>query len=236
MTKKRETVASRAAARVKVKRALRVAFANRIVGEAMIEAKELRDHPLNWRTHSEDQREAMREVLERIGWVQKVVVNKRTGHILDGHLRVEEARKKGERVPVVFVDLSVAEERKMLALFDPIGQMAGIDRRRLREVVEGIEAEGEGMKALMETLRTSAGIRERTEERPEVPFTEELLEENNYLVLQFKNTVDWLHLKSVFPLKEVKSLRSDGRFLQIGTGRVVDGIEFIRKVRGEAQP
>lgn len=222
-----------AAARVKVKRALRVAFQNRIVGEAMIEAKKIRDNPLNWRTHSEEQRDAMREVLEQIGWVQKVVVNKRTGHILDGHLRVEEARKKGEKVPVVFVSLSPAEERKMLALFDPIGQMAGVDKRRLREVVQDVEGEGPGLKSLMMRLRASAGIKDKTEERPEVPFTEELLEEHNYVVLTFSNTVDWLHLQSLYPLPEVKSLRSEGKFQQIGTGRVVDGIAFIRKLRGE---
>jgi hypothetical protein len=60
------------------------------------------------------------------------------------------------------------------------------------------------------------------------------LEEHNYVVLYFDNSVDWLHLQSVFPLAEVKSLRSKGRFQQIGIGRVVKGIEFIRKIRGEA--
>lgn len=226
--------AARAQARVRVKRALRVAFQNRIVGEAMVEAKSLRDHPLNWRTHSEDQRDAMREVLEQIGWVQKVVVNKRTGHIIDGHLRVEEARKKGEKVPVVFVDLSAVEERRMLALFDPLGSMAGMDRRRLKEVLTDIDGDGPGVKALMESLRSSVGIKEKTDDRPEVPFTEELLEEHNYLVLTFSNSVDWLHLQSLYPLKEVKSLRSEGKFQQIGIGRVVDGIEFIRTIKGEA--
>ena len=200
----------------------------------MVAPEALKDNPLNWRTHSEEQRDAMREVLEQVGWVQKVVANRRTGHILDGHLRVEEARKKGQKVPVVWVDLSATEERKMLALFDPIGQMAGVDKRRLREVVADLTGESAGMSKLIESLRASAGIRSKEEERPEVPFTEELLEEHNYVVLYFDNAVDWLHLQSVYPLPEVKSLRSEGKFQQIGTGRVVKGIEFIRKLRGES--
>jgi len=210
-----------AAVRVAAKRAVRVAFTNRMIGEAMVDAKKLRDHPLNWRTHPAEQREAMREVLESVGWVQKVVVNKRTGHIIDGHLRVEEARAKGEQVPVVYVDLTAAEERKMLALFDPIRQMAGVDKRRLREVIDGVEGDGAGLKSLMASLRASVGLREEVEGRPEVPFTEELLEEYQYVVAYCDNAVDWLQAQSVLELKEVKSLRSEGKFQQIGIGRVL---------------
>jgi len=205
-------------------------FADRIVGQGMANPQTLKANPANWRTHSVEQREAMREVLREVGWVQRVIVNRTTGHLLDGHLRVEEAVRAGvARIPVVFVELSEEEERRILAVLDPIGGMAGVDKKRLRALVEDMRAGTPGLDRLLAQLREKVGLKEEPE-RPEVEFTEELMEEHNYLVLYFDNPVDWLNLQSVFPLKEVKSLRSEGRFQQVGVGRVVKGSEFLNAV------
>lgn len=207
----------------------RGAFANRIVGEGMADPATLKDNPANWRTHDQRQREAIREVLDSVGWVQRVIVNKTTGHLIDGHARRDEAVKRGEkRIPVLFVRLTAAEERRVLALFDPISAAAGVDKARLRAVLEGVSGDSAGLNAMIEDLRKRAAFETAEEEKPEVQFTEELLEEHNYVVLYFDNSVDWLHLQSVFPLAERKSLRSDGKFQQIGVGRVVRGIEFLK--------
>jgi len=77
---------------------------NRIVGEAEVPAADLTANPRNWRTHPENQRAALDGVLSRVGWVQRVIVNRVTGFILDGHARVEQAAKRGEHVPVVEID------------------------------------------------------------------------------------------------------------------------------------
>lgn len=102
-----------------------VGWRNRIIGEAMVEPALLLSNPSNWRKHPEAQRRALTRVLDTIGWVGRVLVNKRTDHIVDGHLRVELAAKRGEAVvPVLYVDLTELEESKILALLDPIGDMA----------------------------------------------------------------------------------------------------------------
>lgn len=210
---------------------------SRIVGEAMVDPVTLKGHPSNWRVHDAEQRDALREVLNDIGWVQRIVVNKRTGNILDGHMRVDEAFKLGEpKVPVLYVDLSEEEERRMLAVMDPIGGMAKVDKRRLRAVVEGLQTQGEGLGRLVEDLKRKAGLESDHDdgERPEVSFTEELMEEHNYVVLYFDNNVDWLWLQSLYPLPKVKSLRSEGRFQQVGQARVFKGVPFLKAVRGEA--
>jgi len=209
---------------------------SRIIGEEMVDPVTLRANPDNWRVHSAEQRDAIREVLNTVGWVQRVVVNKRTGNILDGHMRVEEAFRMGEpRVPVLFVDLTEAEERRMLALFDPVGGMATVDKKRLRAALEGLNAEGDGLNALVDDLRKKAGLGggDDDDDRPEVAFTEELLEEHNYVVLYFDNPVDWLYLQSCYELPKVKSLRSEGKFQQVGQARVIRGVKFLRRVRGE---
>jgi hypothetical protein len=104
---------------------------NRIVGEALVAASDLRANPKNWRTHSKAQRAALDGVLDEVGWVQRVMVNQRSGLIMDGHARVEQAAARGESVPVVYVDLSEQEEALVLATFDPLGAMASVDAKAL---------------------------------------------------------------------------------------------------------
>ena len=83
---------------------------SRIVKHASVAPATLLANPKNWRTHSPEQRAALEDVLDRVGWVQDVIVNQRSGLLVDGHLRVEVARDRGEaRIPVVYVDLSPDE-------------------------------------------------------------------------------------------------------------------------------
>ena len=114
---------------------------NRIVGEGMVAAGELLPHWQNWRRHPARQAEVLAQTLGGVGWVQRVIVNRRSGRMLDGHLRAELARKQGEEtpVPVVYVDLSEDEERAVLATLDPIAGMAIADEETLAGLVRSIE-------------------------------------------------------------------------------------------------
>lgn len=85
-------------------------------------------NPRNWRIHPSSQQKALAAVLDSVGWVQHVVVNERTGHVVDGHLRVSLAISRGEaEVPVLYVDLSEDEEALVLASLDPLAGMAVTD-------------------------------------------------------------------------------------------------------------
>jgi DNA modification methylase len=89
--------------------------------------------------HPRSQQQALTSVLGEVGLVQSVVVNRTTGHLIDGHLRVELAIAQGQpTIPVVYVELSEDEERIVLASLDPIGAMATADRDRLAELLAGI--------------------------------------------------------------------------------------------------
>lgn len=131
---------------------------NRIVGQAMVDPATLTKHPDNWRTHPQAQRDVMDEALEALGWLQRVVVNKRTGRILDGHLRVEQAQAAGEQVPVVYVDIAESEEATVLATFDPIASMAGLDKRALARVLEDVNPEGVALQRLIADLEVKLGL------------------------------------------------------------------------------
>ena len=74
---------------------------NRIVGHADVAPDELVPNPRNWRTHPNDQQRAVGGALSEVGWVAEVLVNQTTGHVVDGHLRIELAlARKEPTVPV----------------------------------------------------------------------------------------------------------------------------------------
>lgn len=114
---------------------------NRITGHDLVDADQLLAHPANWRIHPQNQQSALSEVLDKVGWVQDVIVNQRTGFVVDGHLRISLAISKGEKVPVVYVDLTPEEEALVLASIDPLSAMAGTDSEKLAELVAELTIE-----------------------------------------------------------------------------------------------
>lgn len=98
--------------------------------------KALIPHPMNFRRHPAHQRALLRYSMERFGLVQGVIVNARSGNLIDGHARVEEAIEQGrETIPVNVVNLSPEEERELLRMFDPIGALAETDNEALERLI-----------------------------------------------------------------------------------------------------
>lgn len=117
---------------------------SRIVDHADVDPRTLAPNDKNWRKHPDRQRSALRGSLDEVGWVSSIMVNRRTGRMIDGHARVEEALRKGETaVPVDYVDLSEEEEKLVLATLDPIGALAEADNDKLEELLGDITSDGE---------------------------------------------------------------------------------------------
>lgn len=115
---------------------------SRIVGQGAESPDQLVANPDNWRLHPALQQTAMTEALDQIGWIQQVIVNRTTGHVVDGHLRVELALQNEEpAVPVVYVELSEEEEKLALATLDPLGALADHDRSKLNEIASLLDRE-----------------------------------------------------------------------------------------------
>lgn len=126
---------------------------NRIVGSGDEAPDQLIANPANWRMHPASQRDALRGSLAEVGWVQQVLVNRTTGHVVDGHARVEEALSRNEpTVPVLYVDLTNEEEALVLATLDPIGAMADRDDEKLTELLADISVDDAGLAALLKSL------------------------------------------------------------------------------------
>ena len=126
---------------------------NRIVGSGEEQLDQIMFNPRNWRIHPLSQQDALKGVLEEVGWVQQVIVNKRTGNLIDGHLRCQLAAREGAKtIPVVYVDVSEDEEALVLATLDPIGAMAATDKQKLDELFAGIESENENVRKMMDEI------------------------------------------------------------------------------------
>ena len=114
---------------------------NRIVSYALVDPGELTAHPGNFRKHPPVQVEALLGSLNDLGWIAPVIVNQRTGHILDGHLRARLAGERSGLLPVAYVELSDEEEREALLALDPIAALAQVDRERLGELLAQVASE-----------------------------------------------------------------------------------------------
>ena len=112
---------------------------SRITGHGDESPDALLANPFNFRRHPREQRDALLAQLREIGWVQRVIVNTRTGHLIDGHLRAEIALEQNlPSVPVIYVDLSDDEERIALATLDPLSALANEDQAALDALIGGI--------------------------------------------------------------------------------------------------
>jgi hypothetical protein len=131
-----------------------VAWRNRIVGHGEERPDQLLANPRNWRIHPKAQQDALKGVLSEVGWVQSVIVNRASGHLVDGHARVALAISRNEpSVPVVYVELSEEEEALVLATLDPISAMAKTDAEAFDALIKHLEVEDAAIAAVIEGTR-----------------------------------------------------------------------------------
>jgi len=133
---------------------------NRIVGTGEEAPDQLVANPANWRRHPGGQRDALRGSLSEVGWVARVLINRTTGHIVDGHLRVELALARHEpSVPVTYVELSDQEERLVLASLDPIAAMASAEKDALASLLADLSVEDAGLASMLADLADNYDMR-----------------------------------------------------------------------------
>jgi ParB-like chromosome segregation protein Spo0J len=162
--------------------------------------------------------------LKNFDMVVPIVVNinpKRKNVIIGGHQRVMVAKDLGyKEMPCVEVDLSLDKEKELnLRLnknggeFDP-DLLSLLDKDLLRQV-------GFLDKEINKAFADSGTIAQEEE------FTSEVLEENNYIVFIFNNSIDWLTISDKLDLKSVNALDSKEDYRRKGIGRVVDGKKLL---------
>lgn len=132
---------------------------NRIIASGQEAPDQLLANPFNARIHPKPQQDALSGVLNSVGWIAPVIVNQRTGHVIDGHLRVSLALSRGEKtIPVDYVDLDENEEKILLASFDYITSMAVYDREAVDTLLQQVNSDDNDVQALLDKLGVAHGL------------------------------------------------------------------------------
>lgn len=188
----------------------------------------------NYRKHSSKNKQLINKSLKELGAGRSILIDSED-EIIGGNGVYEQAKKLGLKVRVVETDGSelVAvkrtdlktqdKKRKELALADnSINDTSSFDNDLLLNDFDIPELSDWGV-----------DIKEKkTNYEGEVPFTEELMEEHNYIVLYFDNSVDWLQAETLFEkfIGKRQALSSKDGYRKIGVGRVVRGADFLKEI------
>jgi len=199
---------------------------NRIVGHDVIPASELLANPANYRIHPRFQQEVVADSLNDIGWIDGVTINKNTGVVVNGHLRATLALRKGDDtpVPVDYVDLTEEEEALALAVFDMSTGLAGVDKLKLRELMDKVKTQSKPIMDMLKKHAKTSGVEAGVTDEPEIKISPELYERQDYLVFYFENEFDWLVACEKFGVETVLTAQVGTKTLkQKGMGRVLNG-------------
>ena len=148
-------------------------------------------------------------------------------NVVCGHTRLKAAKKLGiKEVPCIIADDLTEEQIKAFRLSDnKVGELAEWNFNLLDEELNGIF--DIDMKQFGFDLQSIIDDEDDKKEDGEVPFTEELLLNHNYIVLYFDNDFDWEVAQEKFGLKMVKDLIPRKRQPK-GIGRVINGSEVLK--------
>lgn len=114
---------------------------DRVIATEWVPANQLLANPDNFRIHGLEQAGLVQDLIDTVGWVRHVLVNRTTGNIIDGHLRVMNALKQDEetKVPVDYVELSSQEEEILLSLLDESSKFAYVDGAKRDELIARVK-------------------------------------------------------------------------------------------------
>lgn len=204
-----------------------------------IEAGSLADNPANWRRHSQEQLQTIKELIEdpEIGWAGVFLYNERTKRLIDGHARKSVVAPK-TLVPVLIGDWNEEAERKILATLDPVWAMASGSTEAYEALVQSLDVDGLWTRDLIhQTMRgmdaaASAAADEDEQANgapaPELPNMEcQPFEHYDYVMLIFRNDQDFQSACEKLGIQRV-AIKYPGGTQKIGLGRVIDGPKAVR--------
>ncbi len=120
------------------------------------DASELADNPHNWRKHPAKQLDALKDVIEEVGWAGVVLYNESTNRLIDGHARKEVAGD--QKVPVLIGSWTEEQEKKILVTLDPLAALAEIDEKKISELISSVRVESDSLVSLLRELKENVGV------------------------------------------------------------------------------
>jgi hypothetical protein len=135
------------------------AWRNRVQELRYVAPRDLADHPLQWRTHPDHQRAALRGVLQEIGIAGALLAyeSPTTGLTsIDGHLR--KSLDPDTPWPTLVLDVDDAEAALLLATHDPLAALAEADRVQLEALLHEVTTGDAAVQQLLSDLAAHQGL------------------------------------------------------------------------------
>lgn len=134
---------------------------DRVVELRRMKARDLRDHPAQWRDHGEAQAHAMSGVLRELGIAGALLAwySEREGGALttiDGHLR--RSLDPDREWPVLVTDLTDAEADYALATHDPLSAMAQASKAELDALLSEVKSGESAVQQMLAELAQKEGM------------------------------------------------------------------------------
>lgn len=200
--------------------------------------KELKPYKKNAKKHPKEQVERICNSIKEFGFFEhRAVAIDSNNNVVEGHGRILAAKKAGlKEVPTICLDDMTEEQIKAWRLIENKTAESTYDEQMINKEIEELLKSDIDMEAF--GFSTDSLFDDVEEIEGEVPFTEILNEENNYIVLKFNNKVDWLNAMGVFGIEKTKAYptKKDGNKksfgMRAGVGRVLDGQKALERVQG----
>ena len=183
----------------------------------------------------------LKDSLLRFGVVDPVIINmnkERKNILIGGHQRVRVWQDLNNKtIPAVEVNLPYEKERELnIRLNKNTGSwdwdiMANeFDLDELKQW--GFDEKDGEIFSPDDLIEMANPLNSETENK----FATELDRESNYIVLKFNKDIDWLQAKTLFGLETETSRRQNGKAWSSGIGRVLNGVDVIKKLTGKNVP
>lgn len=200
--------------------------------------KDLKPYKKNAKKHPKEQVERICNSIKEFGFFEhRAVAIDSNNNVVEGHGRIFAAKKAGlKEVPTICLDDMTEEQIKAWRLIENKTAESTYDEQMINKEIEELLKSDIDMEAF--GFSTDSLFDDVEEIEGEVPFTEILNEENNYIVLKFNNKVDWLNAMGVFGIEKTKAYptKKDGNKksfgMRAGVGRVLDGQKALERVQG----
>ena len=188
--------------------------------------------PDNYREHDIG---AISESLIRFGQKRTIVVWKQASRIVAGNGTWHAAKAIGATEIAANVEEMTEEDAEAFLLADnrasELGRSKDDQLATLLQRVAGRSLRGTGYDAddvdeLLKRVRREQEVLVR----PEVPFSTELMEEHQYVVLYFDNSFDWQSAVNLLGISKARTPDSTDTYDRAGIGRVIRGADVIARL------
>lgn len=199
---------------------------------------ELSEYEANSRKHSPEQIQQLVNSINEFGFTNPILIDE-NNIIIAGHARAEAAAyMQLEKVPCMLISGLTQSQKSALVIADnKIALNSTWDYDALRAEIGFLKETDYEVANLgfseMEIAELFEFGEKSDEVQPSVVFGEEVDEASNYIVLVFKNELDWLSAQTHFNLESVHSKRANGKPWSKGIGRVVDGANYLTRLHDD---